>query len=65
MAKLETMTGTGKAIVNTPARAQRAPTNMPTAKKKTKNKQQNKNKQTNPILSSIPVVAFVSNGHRG
>jgi hypothetical protein len=29
MEKLDTMTGTGSAMVSTPARAQRAPTNMP------------------------------------
>lgn len=30
MAKLDTMTGTGRAMVSTPARAQSAPTNIPT-----------------------------------
>ena len=29
MAKLETMTGTGRAMVSTPASAHRAPTNIP------------------------------------
>jgi hypothetical protein len=29
MAKLETMTGTGRATVSTPPNAQRVPTNMP------------------------------------
>lgn len=34
MVKLDTMTGTGKAMVNTPAKAQRAPIIMPGSKSK-------------------------------
>lgn len=50
MEKLETMTGTGRAIVNTPANAHKAPTNIP--------------KYVLGAISPYPTVVMVTMAHQ-